>query len=548
MIARGTQGVGMEADLSTRAGLAVVLLTVTLLLVVHLGSVPLFDPDESRFARTTVEMLESRDPIVPRFEGVPRLVKPPLMHWIQAALFQGFGPSAWAARLPAVLSSLVSLGLLAAIARRRFGVEAAPWAAAVLGTMPLFILVGRSGTLDALLAVHILAFVALDLARPAGARGSQVALAAGGLLGLAFLVKGPVGVVLPLIVVLAGRTATGRELLPRPAALLRGALAASVVTLPWALAFVARLGPGRVADVLQQELIDPYLRGAAHDRPHWFYLVVVVVGCFPWAAPLAVGAWRAVRQRHDPTAQTALYATAGSAAGLLLLSLGRNKLPTYILPLVPLMALIVTWEMHQESRRRGSRWFGSILLVATVASAAVLLAMSASRFELAGAAQTARIAGIVLGVSAFAGGWAVLAQRQRAVYASSAAGSALVLGLAIGLLLPALGRERSAVELIRTLPLLTEPRPLVTVEVRVPSLAFYLDRTTEWVAMDRWQQRLREGDDPVFVLADVDLPGVPGEVLDRLQEVGRQGKYIVFVKRADAPPDPDPLDPAGGAD
>ena len=55
-----------------------------LLLSLGAGSLPLLDPDESRFARTSVEMVRSGDLVVPHFEGQPRLVKPPLLHWIQS--------------------------------------------------------------------------------------------------------------------------------------------------------------------------------------------------------------------------------------------------------------------------------------------------------------------------------------------------------------------------------------------------------------------------------------------------------------------------------
>src|SRR5207344_3115481 len=83
-----------------------------LVLFLRLGSYPLLDPDEARFARTSVEMMRSGDYVVPTFEGEPRLVKPPLLHWVQAALFQLGGPSEFLARLPAATSTFLTLLLV----------------------------------------------------------------------------------------------------------------------------------------------------------------------------------------------------------------------------------------------------------------------------------------------------------------------------------------------------------------------------------------------------------------------------------------------------
>ena len=128
----------------------VLLAVVALTLVARSGSIPLMETDESRFARTSVEMQRAHDPVVPHFEGQPRLVKPPLLHWLQASLFATLGFSSLAARLPAALATLLSVFLVAAVVRRRFGEEGAFWTAAVLATIPLVVILGRVGTLDAL--------------------------------------------------------------------------------------------------------------------------------------------------------------------------------------------------------------------------------------------------------------------------------------------------------------------------------------------------------------------------------------------------------------
>lgn len=492
-------------------------------------SVPLMDPDESRFARTSVEMLRNRDLVVPRFDGEPRLVKPPMVHWIQTAFFGTLGVAEWTARLHAGLATLGTILLLGNVARRRFGEEGALWAAATLATMPLVIVVGRLGTLDALLAVHVLAAIAIDLAEPRGT-GTYRGLAAGGVLGLAFLIKGPVGVVLPLVIVLCGRTATRRDVLPSWRGLFQGVAGIAIVVLPWGLALVRRIGLDQVVQLLRTEALERYFAGTFHIRPPWFYLPVLLVGCSPWIVPLVLGLVRAIRMRRDPAARTALYAGAGFVGGLIFFSLGRGKLPNYLLPLMPLAALVVAWEFGQQLRRTGRLFAGPALLAATPGVIGLAL-FALSRSGLDGLSGRVALAGAAIHATGFLACLPALARRRpREVFGLVAGTAAIFLAVAMTLLPAELARERSAARLIEVVPELRSSRPLVVVEMKVPSLSWYLDRSPEYLGHDELLERLDGTDDPLFVFADVDLPDVPAGALGRLRELGRQAKFVVFEK------------------
>ncbi len=519
---------GMSVALP-RAVFWFVLAAMALLLLAGAGKVPLLDPDEARFARTSVEMLGSGDLVVPHFGGEPRLVKPPLVHWIQSFVFSVFGVSEWSARLHAALSTLGSIVLVGWIGRRRFGEEGGTWAAVVLASMPLVLLPGRVGTVDALLAVHVLAVIALDLAAEEN-RYKPVLL--GALLGLAFLAKGPVGVLLPLLVMLAGRTAVGREVVPSPTAWLRASAAWCAVVLPWGLAFLRRVGFPAVAEVLRSEVLERYFVGTTHVEPPWFYAKVVLVGLMPWVAPLSVALARVWRLRKDPLASTALYAAAGLVAGLLFFSIGQGKEMSYILPLAPLAAILITWELGRELEAPAERTLGPTLLAGTAAAAAVLLALAAA-LELRDEARTVAICGATcFGAGAWFAGAGVLRRRPRWVYGSVAAATAGTFLAAVIVLFPAIGERKSARPLVLAIPELRAERPLVTVEIRVPSLTYYLGRMPEEIEMNAFESRAERGDDPLFVLADVDLEVVPQALFSRLREVGRHGKFRVFEARA----------------
>ena len=514
-------------DSRGRVAFWIVALLAVALLLVRTPAVPLIDPDEPRFARTSLEMSRTGDLVVPTYEWNPRLVKPPLLHWIQVPLFGLLGVSELTARLPSAAATLGSLLILGWLARRRFGDEGAAWAAAFFATLPLVVASGRLGTLDALLSVHVLAAVALDMAEPEET-GPYRGAAIGALLGLAFLAKGPVGLILPLLVMLAGRTAAGRGIIPARRTAIAFVGAWCVLVLPWGLALVARMGAGSVLDTLRDEVLVRYFSGTSHVKPPWFYAPVVLLGFTPWIAPLCLALVRVLRRRGDPAARSARYAAAGLLAGLLFLSLGWSKLPSYVLPLAPLAAILVTWELGQELNEPRQRTLGPTLLAASLAAFGVVLWIAAGRY-LEDPAHSVALYGAAIylagGMAASAG---VIRRRPRWVYGVAAFTAAGFLLLCVTVLMPGLMRSRSARELIKEVPELTSDRPLVVVEMQVPSLVFYLDRIPERVNAEGLAARLDRGDGALFVIDPDDLPLFDEAAHRRLQEVGRQGKYRVY--------------------
>lgn len=498
-----------------------------LVLFVRLGAYPLLDPDEARFARTSVEMMRSGDYVVPTFEGAPRVVKPPLMHWVQAWLFELAGPSEMLARLPAAASTFMSLLLVAWIGWRRFGVEGSAWAAAVFLTFPVVVLIARAGTLDALLSVHVLAVLALDLVQHDHTelqRNGVIGL----LLGLAFLVKGPVGVVLPLLMILAGRTASGREVMPSFKTALTTTLALAGVVLPWGIVFLHRVGRANVIHILRSEVVDRAVGGTVHVQPWWYYLAVCLVAFLPWAGPLFLGTVRGLARWRDPDSPTGPYAAAAFGAGLVFFSLSRGKLPNYILPLAPVAALVVTFELGQElahpSRRRGGSNLVATTLVALTIGLGAASAMSLES-DARGAATTGAAA---FGIAALVSLWGVLKSAPRIVYGAAALGSYCFL-LAVVVGAPSIfAATRSAAPLVAAVPALRSSRPLVLVDTNLPSLTYYADRVPEKITGDRLAERLSRGDAPLIVIEDVDRDRLPADIRARLKEVAHSGTLRVF--------------------
>lgn len=519
----------------SRIAAGIVIAAVAIVLVIRSGDAPLTDPDEARLARSSVEMMASGQLVVPTFDGVPRPTRPPLYHWAQAAFFRWFGVNELSARMPSILATAAALILTAFVARRRFGEEGAAWAAAFFGSMPIVVIDGKLGTLEALFAVHVFAAVALDIAEP-GESGSSRAAAIGALAGLAFLVKGPVGIVLPLLLILAGRTASGREVWPKAKSALSAATAFAVVVLPWALVYLKQVGLDQAAGIVRREAFERYFATGPDPEAPWFYAKIVLAGFFPWAAPLAVGLVRLLGRRRDPASRTGLYAGAGLLVGLLFLSLGQGKLADYILPLAPLAALVLTWELGQELAAPKERRLGTYLLLLTLAASTLFLAWGASEFGEPALRKVALVAAIAEGLALVVSLVGLALQSYRWVYAAAALATFVVTAAASAWAYPALARERSAMALIEQVGPALSSRPVVALGPVPPSLSFYLDEPIERSSADAVSALAARPDRPILVVSERDLVLLDPTDMAQFREIGKGGGLRAYEPASlDAP-------------
>ncbi len=522
-----------------------VVVTTALMLAIGAASIPLFDPDEARFARTSLEMQRSGDLVVPTFEGEPRLVKPPLLHWIQATLFSILGTGEWVVRLPSIAATLAALLITGWVARRRFGEQGALWATICMATMPLVIVIGRQGTLDALLMLHVWAAVAYDI-DAAPEDGPRPAWPYGLLLGLAFLIKGPVGVVLPVLMILAGRTASGRTVAPSLRGLTIGFATWALVVLPWGLAFVARVG-GTTAATLKEEVWLRFFEGTAHVEPFWYYLPVLPLVCLPWIGPFGFALVRVLRLARDPASRTARYLAAAFVVGLALFSLSRGKIPNYILPLLPPMAMLLSWELARELERPRRRIRSASLLAATMGAFAI-------GFGVWGAGQASGTLRVVAWAAAATYGLATLGslpalvrRRPLPVWILAAAAQAIVLFAVVGWVAPEVSKKRTTRWLIEAVPHLGQGRPLAMVDMKLPSLTWYLDRVPEEIDLAHLEDRFQRDAGHLYVFDTRDWDRVPIETRAKLRTVGQQGKYrVVELRPTESDPSQvDGLEPPG---
>jgi 4-amino-4-deoxy-L-arabinose transferase-like glycosyltransferase len=320
----------------------VLLLALPAVLLYPCCAFPLFEPDESRYAEIAREMYQRGDVVVPYLQGEPYLDKPPLLYWLVALSYRLFGVHDGAARGVSAVAVHGTVLLVYLFGRRWFGEGAAFRGALALSLAPGFLGMGRLLLLDGLLTfwTTLALFSAFEAIRGERLRRGWWLMAALAC-GLGVLTKGPVALLLlapPLW--LHRRFAEPRAPLSR-SALLAFFLVLAAVNVPWYAAICLR-EPAFAKEFVWDHHVRRFLAPFAHEHGVWYYGPVLFLGLLPGtllAVPfvrfLVSGDRKAARQR---TPQLGFLLLAGGWC-VLFFTLSACKLPTYILPAFPPLAL-----------------------------------------------------------------------------------------------------------------------------------------------------------------------------------------------------------------
>jgi 4-amino-4-deoxy-L-arabinose transferase-like glycosyltransferase len=500
--------------LNHRAGHYCLLLTAgAFLFFLNLGGPSLWDLDEGRNATAALEMHESHNWIVPTFNGKLRSQKPALLYWLEAAAYEICGVNEFAARLPSALAAMLTVLLVCELGRRLFDPATGLLGGLVLASSTLFCASAHFANPDALLLAFTTA--TLMLVWTGVTQGRRGVLAGAGVTaGLAVLAKGPVGLLLPAAVTFFFLLWTRRWRWLFDRAWWATGLLCCLVALPWYILVTLDTKLEFLDDFLKNENLQRALSPMEdHSGPAWYYLAVLWVGMVPWSAFLAAAVWsggwsavgapwrslHAVWQRaHDDelALATDAYRFLACWCGIYLLafSAAATKLPFYILPVLPPLALLIARALDRW--RRGvlavPLWLhtaslGVLVLVGTVTIAGLLIASGTVHLAaLHGRRWPALEAWVPLGavpvIGAVVAGWCLFGQRRTAFVVVIAA-------TALGFVIPLAAGGTSALNGFRA------PRPLVAQagalqrnqDIRIgcyqleflPSLNFYVQRNVE---------------------------------------------------------------------
>ncbi|MEW5880608.1 MAG: glycosyltransferase family 39 protein [Pseudomonadota bacterium] len=464
----------------------------------------LFVPDEGRYAEIPREMAAGGDWVVPHLNGLPYLEKPPLQYWTSAVIFKALGEDEWSARLwPALTGFLGVLAVFFAGSRlfgRRAGVLAALLAASTLE----YVVLSQVLTLDMGLTFFLSAAVFCLLLAQREAiddrRRHAWMFGAWAMMGLAVLSKGLIGVVLPALA-LAAYVAVERDASVLRRLHWRSGLAVLVaLTVPWFVAMQVRV-PEFFDFFFVREHLQRYTMPAHHRPGPWYYFVVMfAVGALPWTLPY-LRAWRqglaraAVDGRSfDSGRFLALYAL----VVLIFFSLSQSKLPAYILPMFPALALLGGRELATRGAGATRDAVASLAVFAgLLAVLAAVLPAGASFAE--EAPYLAQYWPWVFAAAALAGVAALAAQRRfrarhrlRAValVAAGAFGAQLLLVNGAQVFAERFSTEQLVLDAESRWGALDDTAPFYSVELYDQTLPMHLGRTLTLVA---WRDELDEG-------------------------------------------------------
>jgi len=321
---------------------------------------PLANPDEGRYSEISREMAASGDWVTPHLNGLKYFEKPPLQYWATAAAFKLFGENETSARLYVGLCGLATILLIGFAGMRLMNPEAGLAAMLVLVSSPYFLALGGIVTLDMGLTLWTTATVcslllAENAAEPRARR--RWMLAAWAAMALAVLSKGLIGIVFPAAAIFLYCVMRRDLAILRRLEWLRGALVFLALAAPW-FVLVSLANPEFARFFFIHEHFQRFLT-QSHRRvePAWYFVPVLAVGFLPWvfALPSAIAqAWRSEAGARGPQPLRLLLAY--SAFVVVFFSASGSKLPAYILPAFPPLALAIGRYLAQAPPRRLALW------------------------------------------------------------------------------------------------------------------------------------------------------------------------------------------------
>ena len=481
----------------TRAILLAILVAATIPYVVGLGTSSLWDANESFYAETARNMVESGDYINPHFNARPRFNKPVLPYWIVAASYNLFGVSELTERLPIALGGLVLVATAFGLGRILGSANIGLLAAIVLATAPRFLMFSRRIIID----VHLAMFAGLTLlcfalaeAHPHRRKFYLVLMYLAA--GFGVLTKGPVAVALPGAVFLLYFALEHRLSEIRRMLIPVGVVIGVLVVLPWYVLVYQQHGWEYIRSFIVDENLLRYTQTVGGGgRGPFFYLSVMLDFLFPWSLFVPFAIWigaRGARWWGDSSTATqgsvehriARLLVLWVAVFVLFFSLSDTKQDLYILPVVPALAALIGRLLAGGLDGAGARPVAPRLILAT---SAVLPVVAAGLFALVVAPGKYPLAGVGTIITCLALGGllaAAFSVRRRPLAATAAIAAAFVLvsWCFVLVTLPDFERYKPVKPLAGTISARASSVAVIgTYRLGVPSLVFYLHRpVVEW--------------------------------------------------------------------
>jgi 4-amino-4-deoxy-L-arabinose transferase-like glycosyltransferase len=340
----------METPLFLRSSPALRLGTLMaicgMLFFAFLGVRDIWDIDEGEHAAMAQTMLLSGDWITPVFNGIAFFDKPALFNWLNAFSFKLFGFTEFAARLPAALAGLGCVILAWQLGRRLFGEKAGFLAGLILATSLEFMILSRVVQYDIPFTFFVtlsLFCFAMGVHDPGKRRLYFICFYAAA--ALAVLTKGPIGVILPGMIVVIYLATTRRFHLLKEIQILPGIVIFITIVTPW-FVLMEQANDGYLRYFILKQHLGNFLGGEGimsprHPEPFYYYVPILLAGLLPWSALLPQSVIRGWQSSPNSSSELSRFLVIWVLATFVFFSAATSKLSTYLLPVFPACAILI---------------------------------------------------------------------------------------------------------------------------------------------------------------------------------------------------------------
>jgi 4-amino-4-deoxy-L-arabinose transferase-like glycosyltransferase len=509
----------------------------------RLGADPLGGIDESKHASTSKDMVLSGDWVTPRYNGQNFYDKTPLYNWLAAISFLLFGFTEFAARLPAALLGSGCVMITYWLARRMFGPVAAFLSALVLATSAEYIVLARVVVHDISLAFFITLALTLFFVGYKNTKHRKLAFLFGyAALGFAVLAKGPVGVVLPMMIIGLFLISKGQLRFLKEMQIGWGLLIFLAVAAPWYILMGVRNPDYGEYFFLKQNIGSFLSQQSRHPKAFYYYIPVLMGGFFPWSLFLPLALFRALRSKTALHGDGVIFALIWFGVIFIFFSMASSKLGTYILPLFPAAAVLVgvLWYdlLYASNRVLHKGVFYSFLPFAAILPLALVYLLLFPPGSLI--AATGIPMHLVFFLAVWVVGCALLSiglvtiKKYRAFIGSIAAMTATLFLIVLIYIAPLLGPLISSKELALKLDKLMEPGESIKFYLKGrPSFIFYANRSAELLENPQQLMEYMDNGKKVYCVFKYDDWEDVENLHDMMQIIAKVGdKLIVSNKNA----------------
>jgi 4-amino-4-deoxy-L-arabinose transferase-like glycosyltransferase len=347
------------------------LLGILLLLLIflqcfyRLGALGLVGPDEPRYAQVAKEMASSGDFVTPRLNGKPWFEKPILYYWLTASFYRVLGVNEFSARLASALAGSLGVVVTWWLGCRWIGRRGGFLSAAILATSVIWFSLSRAATMDMLLSsalafawasLYAILFPTDSVKQATGSlphhSSPLPAIILSVSLAVSVLAKGPVGVILVVGSLLLYLLLAGDFWKIKRFPFVTIGVVFAGLSVPWYWLCYQANGSIFVREFIVQHNIQRFTTDRfQHAQPIWFYLGVLFVGFFPWTLQILEPVSRLLHRKFRVSTENEakeLFFGLWLLVPLLFFSASRAKLPGYLLPVAPAVAILIAreYELH----------------------------------------------------------------------------------------------------------------------------------------------------------------------------------------------------------